>query len=94
MQQEAETTSSVLSKIDETGRKFEKTGDTISGAGRALMPVSTAVAGLGAVAVKTSADFDTSMSQVAAVSGATGEELDLLRDKAREMVSKTKFSAT
>ena len=94
LQQEAETTSSVLSKIDEAGKKFEKAGDAIAGAGRAVMPASAAVAGLGAAAVKTSADFDSSMSQVAAVSGATGDDFDALRDKAREMGSKTKFSAS
>jgi len=49
---------------------------------------------LGTVAVKTAADFDTAMSQVGAVSGATGKDLDALRDKAREMGSKTKFSAS
>ena len=94
LQQEAETTSSVLSKIDEAGKKIEKAGDTITGAGKAIMPVSTAVAGLGAAAVKTSADFDSAMSQVAAVSGATGDDFDALREKAREMGSKTKFSAS
>ena len=94
LQQEAETTSSVLSKIDEAGKKLEKVGDTIAGAGRAIMPASAAVAGLGVAAVKTSADFDSAMSQVAAVSGATGDDFDALRDKAREMGSKTKFSAS
>ncbi len=94
LQQEAETTSSVLSKIDEAGKKIEKVGDTITGAGKAVMPVSTAVAGLGAVTIKTSADFDSAMSQVAAVSGAVGEDFDALRDKAREMGAKTKFSAS
>ena len=94
LQQEAETTSSVLSKIDEAGKKFEKVGDTITGAGKEIMPVSSAVAGLGAVSIKTSADFDSAMSQVAAVSGATGDDFEALRDKAREMGSKTKFSAS
>ena len=94
LQQEAETTSSVLSKIDEAGKKIEKVGDTITGAGKAVMPVSTAVAGLGAVSIKTSADFDSAMSQVAAVSGAVGEDFDALREKAREMGAKTKFSAS
>ena len=94
LQQEAETTSSVLSKIDETGKKFEKAGNTIAGAGKAIMPASTAVAGLGIAAVKTSADFDSAMSKVAAVSGATGKDFDALRNKAREMGSKTKFSAS
>ena len=50
--------------------------------------------GVGTAAVKTAADFDTAMSQVAAVSGATGEDFDKLRAKAREMGSKTKFSAS
>lgn len=94
LQQEAETTSSVLSKINEAGKKIEKVGDTITGAGKTIMPVSTAVAGLGAVSIKTSADFDSAMSQVAAVSGAVGEDFDALREKAREMGAKTKFSAS
>lgn len=38
--------------------------------------------------------FDTSMSKVEAVSGAAGEEVDRLRDKAKEMGSTTKFTAT
>lgn len=38
--------------------------------------------------------FDSSMSQVAAISGATGDELQLLRDKAKQMGSTTKFTAS
>lgn len=38
--------------------------------------------------------FDTGMSKVAAVSGATGDELQALRDKAKEVGAQTKFSAT
>ena len=44
--------------------------------------------------MKTASDFDSAMSKVAAVSGATGDDLQKLRDKAREMGSKTKFSAS
>ena len=39
-------------------------------------------------------EFDSSMSQVAAVSGATGDDLQALRDKAKEMGSTTKFTAS
>ena len=46
---------------------------------------------LGTAAVKTASDFDSAMSKVAAVSGATGDDLQALRDKAREMGSKTKI---
>lgn len=38
--------------------------------------------------------FDTAMSKVGAVSGATAEELEQLRDKAKEMGSTTKFTAS
>lgn len=38
--------------------------------------------------------FDSSMSQVSAVSGATGKDLDRLRDKAKEMGASTKFTAS
>lgn len=38
--------------------------------------------------------FDTSMSNVGAISGATAEEMDALRDKAAEMGASTKFSAS
>lgn len=38
--------------------------------------------------------FDSSMSNVAAISGATGSEIDALRDKAKEMGAATKYTAT
>ena len=94
LQEEAASTSVALSKINEAGKKIEAFGDSVTHAGQAIMPASLAVAGLGTAAVKTAADFDASMSKVAAVSGATGDDLDALRDKAREMGAKTKFSAS
>ncbi|MDE5763743.1 MAG: phage tail tape measure protein [Ruminococcus sp.] len=39
-------------------------------------------------------EFDSAMSQVEAVSGASGEEIEALRDKAKEMGESTKFSAS
>lgn len=39
-------------------------------------------------------NFEQGMAQVSAVSGATGDELDALTAKAKEMGAKTKFSAT
>ena len=83
-----------LQKIGAAGEKLQDVGSAIEGAGQKLMPVTAAVGGLSAAAVKVASDFDSAMSQVAAVSGAAGKELDALRDKAREMGSKTKFSAS
>lgn len=73
---------------------METVGNSIAGAGKKMMGVTTVIGGVGVAAVKTAADFDSAMSQVAAVSGATGKDFDALRNKAREMGAKTKFSAT
>ena len=94
LQQEAATTNTALSKIDVAGQKMETIGNSIAGAGKKMMSVTTVIGGVGVAAVKTAADFDSAMSQVAAVSGATGKDFDTLRNKAREMGAKTKFSAT
>ena len=94
LQEEAARTNTTLAKISEVGGKLENAGNTIAGAGKKMMGVTTVIGGLGTAAVKTAADFDTSMSKVAAVSGATGKDLEALRDKAREMGAKTKYSAS
>ena len=94
LQNEADRTNTAFAKLEAAGETMQKVGDKISGAGEKLLPVTAGVATLGTIAVKTGADFDAAMSKVAAVSGATGEELDALREKAREMGAKTKFSAS
>jgi phage-related minor tail protein len=81
-------------ELQTAGKKMQAIGDKISGAGTKMLPVTGVVAAAGVAAVKTAADFDSGMSQVSAVSGATGSDLEALRDKAREMGEKTKFSAS
>lgn len=81
-------------KVAAAGEKVKSVGQSIEGAGKAIMPVSAAVIGVGAAAVKVASDFDASMSNVSAISGATGKDLQDLRDKAMEMGNKTKFSCT
>lgn len=56
--------------------------------------VTVPLVGLGATAVTVAAGFESAMSTVGAISGATGEDLTALSDKALEMGSKTKFSAS
>ena len=94
LQEQAATTSVTLEKIAAAGDKFEKAGDSITNAGKQISVASAAVTGLGVAAVKTAADFDSAMANVAAISGATGDDLQALRDKAREMGEKAKFSAS
>ena len=95
LEEQANQSAVAVQKIAAVGEDLKNLGDKISGVGTTLTKsVTTPIVGLGTVAVKTAADFDTAMSQVGAVSGATGKDLDALRDKAREMGSKTKFSAS
>ncbi|MDO4720972.1 MAG: phage tail tape measure protein [Peptostreptococcaceae bacterium] len=78
----------------------EKFGKGAEKAGKAIMPLSAAAAGLGVGMVKTAADFEAGMSQVAATMGITAEEIrkgsedfEKLSASAREMGKSTQFSA-
>ena len=94
LQIEAENTSAAFAKMEKAGKALSSVGDKVEGVGKKLSVVSAGIAGLGTAAVKTAADFDSAMSQVTAISGAAGDEFDALREKAREMGEKTKFSAS
>lgn len=94
LRDQAEQSAQSMAKLAEAGKKMQDVGQAIEGAGKKMLPVTGAITALGAAAIKTAADFDSAMSQVAAVSGATGNELEALREKAREMGAKTKFSAS
>ncbi|MGN0278677.1 MAG: phage tail tape measure protein, partial [Lachnospiraceae bacterium] len=95
LEQQADQSAVALQKLAATGENMKKLGDNISSAGSTLTKTVTApVIGLGTAAVKTAADFDSAMAQVQAVSGASGDEFEALREKAREMGAGTKFSAT
>lgn len=94
LEEQAKSSATALQEIAAKGEKLKEVGDNVTNVGKKFLPVTAGVMGLGTAAVKTAADFDSAMSRVAAVSGATGSDFDALRDKAREMGSKTKFSAS
>lgn len=77
------------------GQQIQKAGNNIAKTGTSLTKKVTApVVTAGTACVKLAADFEKGMSTVQSISGATGEELDKLSKKAKEMGQKTKFSAT
>lgn len=88
--------------LDNASKDTESFGSKVKGGltavgkmgAAALAATTTAVAGFGVASVKTGMDFDASMSNVAAISGATGSDLDALREKAKEMGATTQFSAS
>ena len=92
--EESARTNTALKKIGDIGNTLTSLGGQLTSVGKTLTTHLTApIAALGTLAVKTGMDFDASMSEVKAISGATGEDFDRLRDKAREMGATTKFSA-
>lgn len=77
------------------GGKLSDAGDKMSSMGKKLsLGVTAPLVTLGGVAIKTTADFEASMSEVSAISGATGEDFQRLEKLAREMGKTTKFSAS
>lgn len=92
-QQESEkATKNMAQRI---GSGLEGVGKSFTSAGSMLTKsVTTPILGIATAAVKTTADFESSMSKVKAISGAQGAEFDALSAKAREMGANTKFSAT
>ena len=92
---ESANANTVLNKIGSVGNTLQSIGSKMTAVGTTLTTRVTApILALGTAAVKTASDFDSEMSKVKAISGATGEDFDKLREKAREMGAKTKFSAT
>lgn len=76
LEAQANQSATAVQKIATAGESLKSAGDKVSSAGEKLLPASAAVTALGVAAVKTASDFDSSMSQVAAVSGATGKDFD------------------
>lgn len=92
-QSEADTASkNIATKI---GNNLSSAGKSLTSAGSTLTKsVTVPIVGAGTAVVKLSSDFESAMSKVSAISGATGSDLDALNQKAQEMGAKTKFSAT
>lgn len=89
-------------QADKTYQKLTRIRDAATDFGKAAQDVGKTMSkkltapllGAGGIVSKFAMDFDSEMSKVKAISGASGDEFDQLRDKAREMGAKTKFSAT
>ncbi|WP_304508914.1 phage tail tape measure protein, partial [Anaerotignum sp.] len=62
--------------------------------GIGLTAATGAITAMSVAAIRVGSDFESSMSKVAAISGATGDDLQALSDKAKEMGATTQFSAT
>lgn len=83
------------SKAQGAMAKFSgKVKSALKGVTVAASAAGAAIMAMAGYAVKVGSDFEEGMSKVSAISGATGDDLEKLTDKAKEMGAKTKFSAT
>lgn len=83
------------SEFTKAGKNITKTGKNIQKVGSSLTKTATVpIVGMGVAAVKTAADFESGMSKVQSISGASGKNMGKLTEKAKEMGAKTKFSAS
>lgn len=85
LQRELQKAEKTLSKV---GGNMKNVGSSLTGS------ITAPLAGIGVLAVKTAADFEKSMSNVRAVTGASGEDFDKMRNLALDMGKSTSKSAT
>lgn len=83
-----DNSASVSSKAKALGSAFTNVGSVMT------RHVTTPIVGVGTAAVATAAKFESAMSEVAAISGASGKDLEALTEKAKQMGATTKFSAS
>ena len=78
-----------------TAKGLKAATATIAGTATATIAgTATALGGVSAAAIKVGSDFEAQMSRVEAISGATGEEFEQLRQQAIDLGADTAFSAS
>ena len=79
--------------INSFGEKMKDTGRKLTAAGKAVMPVSAAVAGIGTAAAVSAVNFEDAMAKVSTIADTTEVPLDELRSQILELSSQTGISA-
>lgn len=81
-------------EVDKFNKRWETVARDFRAVGAGMAAIGTGIAvGIGG-AVKTAADFESQMSRVGALSGATGKDLQRLTKEARRLGATTVFSAS
>lgn len=83
-----DNSATATTKVGALGSAFQSVGSSMT------KNLTVPIAGAGAAVAGVAAKFESAMSEVAAISGASGDELQALTDKAQEMGATTKFSAS
>lgn len=79
--------------INSFGEKMKDTGGKLTAAGKAIMPLSAAVAGIGTAAAVSAVSFEDAMAKVSTIANTTEIPLDELRSQILSLSSQTGISA-
>lgn len=79
--------------INSFGEKMKETGGKLTAAGKTIMPLSAAVAGIGTAAAVSAVNFEDAMAKVSTITDTTEVPLDSLRSQILELSSQTGISA-
>lgn len=91
---QTEARASMSNVEKDIGNQVKSIGNSMTSAGKtATTHLTIPLLGVGAAGLKVATDFEKGMSEVKAISGATGDEFNRLRDKAIELGADTAFSA-
>ena len=89
------TLSEFTNSSNNAGTRFEALGSSLKTVGSTITTaVSLPLLALGAGAIKVAGDFEYGMSEVRAITGATGEDMKKLEEQAKQLGATTKFSAS
>lgn len=89
-----EANNSTKNMAQSVGANISGMGKNMSSVGSNLTKsVTLPLAGIGVAGLKVATDFEKGMSEVKAISGATGKDFDALREKAIELGADTAFSS-
>lgn len=83
-----DSSATATTKVGALGSAFKDVGSSMT------KNLTVPITGAGAAVVGVAAKFESAMSEVAAISGSSGKDLEALTDKAKQMGATTKFSAS
>ena len=80
---------------ENAGTRIEVLGSSLTSVGTSLTTgLTLPIVGIGTASVSAAASFEEAMSEVQALTGATGSEFDALSEQAQELGASTRYSAT
>lgn len=90
-----DSASRTFAQVGRNAQRLDGTSSKVAaGLKKSFAIGALAVGAIGVASIKVAGDFEKNMNRVEALSGATGKNLKMLRDQAKEFGNTTQYSAT